>query len=163
MTRVLVGRMAVLVPLAVASLALTFSPAADKQISQLMMKHDPILHWARRLLPPPRAAAASALYTWCRQLDEITDEPGASPDATRARLDEWESNFDALVRGEPVDELDGALLATMRAHPTLGRAPFDAMLQGMRDDTAGGVETKRAGRYFVRHSAVDRVGDCGCP
>ena len=42
--------MAVLVPLAVASLALTFSPAADKQISQLMMKHDPILHWARRLL-----------------------------------------------------------------------------------------------------------------
>ena len=158
--------MAVLVPLAVASLALTFSPAADKQISQLMMKHDPILHWARRLLPPPRAAAASALYTWCRQLDEITDEPGASPDVTRARLDEWESNFDALVRGEPVDELDGALLATMRAHPTLGRAPFDAMLQGMRDDTAAeGVryETWRPELLTYCYRVAGSVGEMLLP
>ena len=53
--------------------------SAEAQISALMLQHDPILHFARRLLPPERAAHASALYAWCRRLDEIVDdveEPG---------------------------------------------------------------------------------------
>ena len=38
-----------------------------------------------------------------------------------------------------MDEFDDALLATLRAHPNLGRKPFDAMLAGMRDDTLESV------------------------
>ena len=123
-----------LIPLSTAAAALTLSPAADAQISSLMVTHDPILHWARRLLPEKRATAASALYAWCRRLDEIVDEPGVSASTTRARLDDWEERLDKLWAGKPVDEMDGALLATVQANPSLSREPFAEMLQGMRDD-----------------------------
>ena len=121
------------------TLGLTLSPAADAQISSLLLKHDPILHWARGLLPAPRAAAASALYAWCRRLDEIVDDPSADAPTKRELLDQWEGQFDKLYSGCPVDEFDDALLATLRAHPNLGRKPFDAMLAGMRDDTLESV------------------------
>ena len=107
---------------------------AEEDISKLLLKHDPLLHWARRLLPERRAAAASALYGWCRRLDEIVDEPNADASQTIAKLDDWERRLDELWNGSPRDAMDGALLETLRAYPSLGREPFDAMLAGMRAD-----------------------------
>lgn len=83
---------------------------ADAEISALLLKHDPILHWARRLLPERRALAASALYGWCRRLDEIVDEPNADPIRTLSRLDDWEKRLDELWKGSPRDAMDGALV-----------------------------------------------------
>jgi phytoene synthase len=103
-------------------------------ISTLMLKHDPLLHWARRLLPPERAAAVSALYAWCRRLDELVDEPGASGRATMVRLDDWQDRLDDLWAGSPRDAMDSALTETLRAYPSLGRRPFDEMIVGMRSD-----------------------------
>lgn len=108
--------------------------SADEEISQLMLRYDPLLHWARRLLSPSRAAAASALYAWCRRLDQIVDEPGAEAKATLTKLNDWEARLNELMAGTPRDAMDGALLETLNAHPSLGRAPFEGMLAGMRDD-----------------------------
>ena len=122
----------------VASALIAPPTASDAKISALMLQHDPILHWARRLLPAQRANAASALYAWCRRLDELVDEPGLSEAATLSRLDEWSARLDELCSGQPRDEMDAALLATMQEHPTLGREPFDEMLRGMRADAGAG-------------------------
>ena len=113
--------------------------SAEAQISALMLQHDPILHFARRLLPPERAAHASALYAWCRRLDEIVDdveEPGDERrvEATLRALDDWERRFEGIIAGKPFDEVDRALSDTFAANPSLSRAPFDAMVKGMRDD-----------------------------
>ena len=70
------------------TLSLTLTPAAERQVSSLLLTHDPILHWARRFLSPPRAAAASALYAWCRRLDEIVDAPGADAAEVLTQLDD---------------------------------------------------------------------------
>ena len=49
----------------------------SNEIIQLMSQFDPILLFASRLLPPQVAKDASALYSWCRRLDEISDDPTA--------------------------------------------------------------------------------------
>ena len=38
---------------------------------------------AMRLLPPPERAAMFAIYGFCRQVDDIADDPGPSPDERR--------------------------------------------------------------------------------
>jgi len=43
--------------------------AISSDIKDLMSKHDPILLFASKLLPPATAKDASALYAWCRRLD----------------------------------------------------------------------------------------------
>ncbi|KAL1524225.1 hypothetical protein AB1Y20_019132 [Prymnesium parvum] len=124
--------------------ALPPAPSIHPAIRQLMAKHDPILLYASRLLPPAAAADAAALYAWCRRLDELVDDPAADWSARRARLDEWEARLAALCAGSPRDEFDGALLATLRRHPSLGVQPFTDMLDGMRADS---VEARRVASH----------------
>ena len=153
--------------LALTALALTAGPTpisradADVAISTLMVRHDPLLHWARQLLPPDRARAASALYAWCRRLDEIVDAPGADPSATTYALDDWQARLDELWSGSPRDAFDGALLETLRAHPTLGREPFEAMLAGMRDDAASGARRYQSFRPELLEYAYCVAGTVG--
>lgn len=111
-------------------------------IDELMAKHDPILLYASRLLPAATASDASALYAWCRRLDEIVDAPTArgDPSGTQAHLDDWQRRFDTLCDGSPADEMDAALAACLDRHPSLGRQPFDDMIAGMRSDA---VESRR--------------------
>ena len=122
----------------------------NDEIEQLMSKHDPILLFASRLLPPAVASDAAALYAWCRRLDEITDNPQHSTTSTtnatsaatgtkieevQDQLDEWQHRFDLLWKGEPVDAMDAALYECLQRHQhRLGKEPFCDMMAGMRAD-----------------------------
>ena len=55
-------------------------------------------------------------------------------EATLRALDDWERRFEGIIAGKPFDEVDRALSDTFAANPSLSRAPFDAMVKGMRDD-----------------------------
>jgi phytoene synthase len=125
-------------------------------IDELMAKHDPILLFASRLLPAATVSDASALYAWCRRLDEIVDGPSArgDPSGTQARLDDWQRRFDALCHGSPADEMDAALAACLHRHPSLGRQPFDDMIAGMRSDA---VESRRMGSLAELEEYAYRV------
>lgn len=116
--------------------ALVVAPAGQEAIRSLMTKHDPILLYVSKLLEPDVASDAGALYAWCRRLDELVDDPAVSDDpaTARARLDEWQQRLDELWNGSPRDDLDAALLVTLRRHPSLGVKPFADMLEGMRSD-----------------------------
>ena len=62
-----------------------------------------------------RAAASAsgtamfAIYAFCREVDDIADEPGRTPDERRAALDRWRADLDALYAGEPAPADAGCL------------------------------------------------------
>jgi len=70
----------------------------NRAIQTLMAQHDPILLFASKLLPPDKAGDASALYAWCRRLDEICDseENSNNPELVRTQLDVWQDRFENL-------------------------------------------------------------------
>jgi len=110
---------------------------SDAAVTTLMRDFDPLLVWARRLLPDEeRRQSASALYAWCRRLDEIADTPGVEHGVTLERLEDWTRRLDELWSGSPRDPLDAALTATIAKQPSLTRQPFDEMISGMVTDVS---------------------------
>lgn len=126
--------------LAASSLALSAPPPATAAIRELMSKYDPILLFASKLLKPQLSSDAGALYAWCRRLDQIVDDSSADAPTRRSRLGEWEDRFVRLCEGKPEDQLDEALLATLKRYPSLEMKPFRDMIQGMKSDA---VESRR--------------------
>lgn len=55
-------------------------------------------YWAMRLMQPERRAAMYAIYAFCREVDDIVDEPGESQDKRR-RLGEWRDDIAAIFAG----------------------------------------------------------------
>jgi phytoene synthase len=106
-----------------------------------MSKHDPILLYASRLLPASVAMEASALYAWCRRLDEITDNPLSTAKELQVQLEDWQNRFDLLAKGEPVDAMDAALYECLQRNPNIGTDPFCDMMDGMKADAV--VEGQR--------------------
>jgi len=81
----------------------------NRAIEGLMAQHDPILLFASRLLPSDKAADASALYAWCRRLDEICDNEdnaGGNQEPVREQLDIWQTRFEALWTTTAQDDDD---------------------------------------------------------
>lgn len=118
----------------------------DEQISnditELMKKHDPILLYASKLLPSTTSKDASALYAWCRRLDEITDDVDSDASTIQQQLVDWEDRFDKLSRGEPVDAMDAALTQCLQRNAdTLDEQPFQDMISGMKSDNIDGIRT----------------------
>lgn len=105
------------------------STKINAEIEELMSQYDPILLYVSRLLPPSVALEASALYAWCRRLDEITDNPQATQQEIREQLKDWQNRFDLLyAKGEPVDAMDAALAACLERNPEIGSEPFVDMM-----------------------------------
>ena len=81
-------------------------------IHNLMVQHDPILVFASKLLPTEKNIRndVSALYAWCRRLDEICDdvenntnsninnnlESGTNLIVIQDQLEEWQHRFDRI-------------------------------------------------------------------
>ena len=90
-----------------ASVAVPPSDGKTKQaIETLMTEHDPILLFASRLLPPQKSKDASALYAWCRRLDEICDseENAENYELVLEQLGTWQERFDALWSAQNDDD-----------------------------------------------------------
>lgn len=86
------------------------------------------------LLPPRKRAAMSALYAFCREVDDIADEPGRTPEARRQELTRWRVDVRRACDG------GGASLPVVRElQPFIAefRLPyrlFDELIQGVEMD-----------------------------
>jgi phytoene synthase len=55
---------------------------------------------ALRILPKRERDAMFAIYAFCREVDDIADEPGRSSDEQRMALDAWRADLAALYDGD---------------------------------------------------------------
>ena len=89
---------------------------------------------ALRILPAAQREAMFAIYVFCRDVDDVADEPGPK-DARFAELQNWRDDIDALYRGATTLRTQG-LEGPMRQF-ALKREDFLAVIDGMEMDLAG--------------------------
>lgn len=87
---------------------------------------------AMRLLPRRRREAMFAIYAFCREVDDIADDPLPQSEKI-ARLAEWRAEIDRLYAGRPGTPTGCALLGPVREFG-LAREDFVAMIDGMAMD-----------------------------
>jgi phytoene synthase len=92
-------------------------------------------YYAFRFLPADRRRAITALYAFCREVDDAVDEP-SDPGVAAARLGWWRDETARLYAGAPQHPVTRALA------PFIGRFEIDAatlgeILEGMEMDLHG--------------------------
>lgn len=93
-----------------------------------------------RVLSPERRRAVYAIYAFCREVDDIADEPGRPHDKRRA-LGAWREEIGRLYAGRPAWPTTRALLRPVRRF-NLPRTEFLAVIEGMEIDAAATVRMR---------------------
>ncbi len=113
-------------------------PHAEDRARDVVRRAGTSFYWAMRLLPIDKRDAMYALYAFCREVDDIADEP--APEASKlAGLDDWRKALDRLYSGEVPEQIVAQALIAPIARCGLPREPFDAILRGMETDARGPV------------------------
>jgi phytoene synthase len=95
-------------------------------------------YWAMRLLDPRRRLAMYAIYAFCRDVDDIVDEPGDAHAKLRG-LDRWAEDIALLYQSlAPTQPLAAALQPAIAAFD-LPMSDFIAVIDGCRMDLGSGL------------------------
>ena len=86
------------------------------------------------MLPAAGRRAMHAIYAFCREVDDIADEPGEIADKKLA-LAAWREEIDRLYAGQPEWPTTRALLSSVQRFD-LPREEFLAVIDGMEIDAA---------------------------
>jgi phytoene synthase len=105
-----------------------------------------------RLLPEERREGMFAVYAFCREIDDVADEPAPVADKM-TRLREWRREIDRIYEGKPLTLTGRALLPIVREYD-LERADFLSLIDGMEMDA---VEDIRAPSIARLELYCDRV------
>ncbi len=85
------------------------------------------------LLPARKREALSAIYAYCRLIDDIVDSGALSKDEARRMLDFWRGEVGRLFAGRPTHSISQALVRPI-ADYAIARGPFDEMIRGCAMD-----------------------------
>jgi phytoene synthase len=85
-----------------------------------------------RVLPKRERLAMYAIYAFCREVDDIVDEPVGTVESRRAALTQWRSDVDSLYAGGPAGQM--GFLAEDIGRYGLEQADFIAVIDGMEMD-----------------------------
>jgi phytoene synthase len=83
-------------------------------------------------LPKPRREAITALYAFCREVDDIADEC-ADASLARTKLEWWRTELAHTFAGHPSHPVSQALLPAIRAYD-LAQEQFEEIIDGMEMD-----------------------------
>jgi phytoene synthase len=84
-----------------------------------------------RILPRAEREAMFEIYSFCRAVDDIADDPGPR-EPRREQLQAWRADIDALYAGSPPQHLAGLAQAVKQFN--LERDDFLAVIDGMEMD-----------------------------
>jgi len=87
-----------------------------------------------RFLDPERRRAITALYAFCREVDDVVDEC-SEPEIARAQLDWWRCELGAIFAGRPQHPVGLALKSVVERFG-LARELFEEIIDGMAMDLA---------------------------
>jgi squalene synthase HpnD len=114
---------------------------------------------AMRVLPRHEREAMFAIYDFCREVDDIADDPGPTREERREGLDLWRADLAALYAGAAPASCRG-LVGPVRDYG-LEQADFLAVIDGMQMDVDAdirGPDFATLDRYCDRvASAVGRL------
>ncbi len=83
-------------------------------------------------LPPERRSAITALYAYCREIDDAVDET-SDPAVATAKLDWWQGEVERLFSGSPQHPVTRALAPHLAAY-AITRERLLLVIDGMRMD-----------------------------
>ena len=113
--------------------AATFDVAAVREHARRIVERSgSSFRLGMRVLPEDRRAAMYAIYAFCREVDDIADDPGDAA-GKQAQLAEWREEIDRLYAGIPRFPTAQALLEPVRAF-NLPKTEFLAVIDGMEMD-----------------------------
>jgi len=107
---------------------------------------------AMRLLPKAERQAMFAVYAFCRHVDDIADEPGATSEERHAQLDVWRRSVETLYAGRANQRVRD--LGDPVRRFKMEKADFLAVIDGMEMDID---EAIRAPSFEVLDLYCDRV------
>jgi len=96
--------------------------------------------WAMRRLPEDKRNAMYAIYAFCREVDDIADEPGEVEEKKMA-LGLWRGEIERLYADRPRNETARALARSVEQYG-LCKKDFRAVIDGMEMDAAPSVRIK---------------------
>ena len=89
-----------------------------------------------KLLPPAQRAAVFEIYSFCRAVDDVADDPGPR-ETRRTQLQQWRADVGLLFAGNPPSRLRN-LAAAVREFK-LAREDFLAIIDGMEMDVVADI------------------------
>lgn len=125
---------------------------ANEHVERIVRNSGSSFYSAMRVLPPAKRAGMYAVYAFCREVDDIADEPGREADK-RARLAAWRKEIDLLYDGRPETAVGSALTGPVKAFG-LRKDTFLAVIEGMEIDSA---ERLRMADMAALESYCDKV------
>lgn len=89
-------------------------------------------YYAFLFLPPPRRAAITAFYAFCREVDDVVDEV-QDPGVAQAKLAWWDTEVQRAFAGEPTHPVMRALMPHA-ANYAIGAPQLAGIIEGCRLD-----------------------------
>jgi 15-cis-phytoene synthase len=123
----------------------------DEYCAQKVAQSGSSFYYSFRLLAPPRRAAISALYAYCREVDDVVDET-SDPGVARVKLAWWRTEVDAIFAGAPQHPVALALAQAV-ARYGLTQSNLLTVIDGMQMD----LEKVRYVDFAELETYCDRV------
>ncbi|PCJ58700.1 MAG: squalene synthase HpnD [Rhodospirillaceae bacterium] len=124
-----------------------FEPSRDMEAleaaQRVVRRSGTSFFWAMRMLPESRRRGMFAIYAFCREVDDIADEPAPKAAKTEG-LGKWRAYLDSLYAGDAGK--DAKLPPTARvlvgpiAEFNLRKEDFLAIIDGMEMDADGPIQ-----------------------
>jgi phytoene synthase len=87
-------------------------------------------YWAFVALPREKRNALCAVYAFMRHADDLSDEPGLTPEQRHARLEQWSESLVSAVQGTPSDDPIIMALADTQARFNIPVELFERLVYG---------------------------------
>ena len=110
------------------------APEPWAHVNRVVERSSSSFVWGMRVLPGERRRAMYAIYAFCREVDDVADEPGEIADKRRA-LASWREEIRRLYAGRPTQPTTRALLGPVQRFG-LPQHEFFAVIDGMEADAA---------------------------
>ena len=132
--------------------AIEAQPVSERQARKLIAgqvkKASTSFYWAMRLLPRERREAIFAVYAFCREVDDIADDDGLSPEVRREGLNFWREEIDRLFMGTPEHHITKALVHGTALYE-LQKRDFIAVIDGMEMDAVSVIKAPHRGVFDI--------------
>ena len=101
----------------------------DEYCQQRTAKSGTSFYYSFLFLPPERRRAITALYAFCREVDDVVDD-ATDPELARTKLAWWRREIGAVFSGVPQHPVALALRPVVAAY-RLPEAQFQTVIDGM--------------------------------